>query len=296
MPATRRFILFALPLMLLLMACAGAAPTPSLQPHPTQAAAATQAPAAATHAPVMSTVTVSEAGGVAAQPPAANQMIIKNATLVLTVRDVDQALSALTTLTADNGGYLISSETWVESDMTWAELYLAVPSARFEAALNQLRRLALKVEHETTSGQDVSAEYTDLRSQLTNLEATAARVRAFLDDAATVEESLHINSELSRLEGDIERITGQMRYYEGRAAYSTITLSLRPEAAPVEAAPAWNPGTTVERAANVAVVLLQSGVDLVIWLGIVFGPPAVVLALALLALRLVLRRRGAKPA
>jgi hypothetical protein len=223
-------------------------------------------------------------------------MILKDATLVLTVRDVDQALALVTSLSADNGGYLIRTETWVDDAGKFASLYLAVPSPRFEAALNQLRRLALKVEHETTSGQDVTAEYTDLRSQLTNLEATAARVRAFLDDAATVEESLHINAELSRLEGDIERIKGQMRYYEGRAAFSTITLTLQPEAAPAAPTAAWHPAETAERASAIALHLAQAAIDLLIWLAIIAGPPLLVLAFLLAALRLAFRRRTPKQA
>jgi hypothetical protein len=277
------FLIAALSLLALAACAPGATPTKM----PTQIAAmATAAPAA--------TNVAAEAGAVA-EAPTAHQMIIKDATLVLTVRDVDQALALVTTLSADNGGYLIRSETWVEADAKHASLYLAVPSARFEAMLNQLRRMALKVEHETSSGQDVTAEYTDLRSQLTNLEATAARVRAFLDDAQTVEESLHINAELSRLEGDIERIKGQMRYYEGRSAFSTINLSLQPE--PVAAIlPGWNPALTIERAAEAAIRLLQLAIDAGIWLAFLAAPPLLVVALLLMALRLLWRRKVPKNA
>ena len=283
MNALRRLLLFGFPVLVLLVACAPAA-TP-MAPMATAAAEATMAPAA-TQLPLEP--------GVRA-PANTGQMIIKDATLVLVVREVDQALAAVTALSADNGGYLIRTETWVDDDAKHASLQMAVPSTRFEAALNQLRRLAIKVEHETTAGQDVTAEYTDLRSQLLNLEATAARVRAFLDDAATVEESLKINAELSRLEGDIERIKGQMRYYEGRAAFSTINLTLQPELA-VVVAPDWNPLSTIERAATVAVTLLQSAIDLLIWLAFVAGPPALVLGAGLFGLRLLLRQRPARNA
>lgn len=288
MNASHRLLLLALPFLIVLAACAPAAATPSAPggdyagPSPTMAPAATAAPAMN--------------AGAAAQAPSASQMIIKDANLVLTVRDVDQALRLVTQLCADNGGYLIRTETWVDADARFASLYLAVPSARFESALNQFRQLAIKVEHETTSGQDVSAEYTDLRSQLTNLEATAARVRAFLDEAKTVEESLDINAELSRLEGDIERIQGQMRYYEGRSAYSTITLTLQPEVAQAEPAPAWNPARTIENAARVAIELAQAAVDILIWLTFIAGPPMAVLLVALLGLRLFLRRRAPRSA
>jgi hypothetical protein len=117
----------------------------------------------------------------------------------------------------------------------------------------------------------VSAEYTDLRSRLTNLEVTAARVREFINDAKTVEESLHINAELSNLEGQIEQVKGQMKYYEGRAAFSTVMVTLRQEDTPITPQ-AWNPGQTASRATNVLVRLVQIVTDVVIWLTIVAGP------------------------
>lgn len=287
----KSLLLWILPLLLPLAACAPAAAT--AMPRPVSS---TMPAALPTQAPQATMVAVAET--VANRPAPAGQMILKDATLVLTVRDVDQALDTVTALAADNGGYLIRSETWAEDDEKHAALNLAVPSARFEAALNQLRRLAIKVDHETTSGQDVTAEYTDLRSQLVNLEATAARVRAFLDDATTVEESLRINAELSRLEGEIERITGQMRFYEGRAAFSTINVRLQPEPAPVveEPPPAWNPLATVERASRVALSIAQSAVDLAIWVVFIAGPPVVIAMLLLLGFRLVLRPRPARQA
>jgi hypothetical protein len=286
MNALRRLSLVFIPTLLLAAACAPAATPAPNAAFATAAPMATQAPAA--------TVVAAEPGGIVLAP--ARQMIIKDAALVLTVRDVDQALALATGLAADNGGYLVRTETWVDDEARFASLNMAVPSARFEAALIQLRGLALKVEHETSSGQDVTAEYTDLRAQLTNLEATAARVRAFLDEAATVEESLHVNAELSRLEGDIERIKGQMQYYETRSAYSTINVTLQPEAPPAAAAPGWNPLATAERAGRVAVQLAQAAVDAAIWLGALLGTPALIGLIALLIVRLVVRSRPARRA
>ena len=247
-------------LTFLLSACGGPA-------TPTPVAFATAAPAA-TEAPAFS-----DAGGAAqlAYVPPATGMVIKDANLEMIVDDVDIALTQITQLTTDNGGYIISSQTWLVGESKNATLQLGVPSLRFESMLNTLRTLAVQVVKETTSGQDVSAEYTDLRSRLTNLEATAARVRDFLKDAKTVEESLHINAELSNLEGQIEQVKGQMKYYEGRAAFSTVTLTLRQKDAPIAPA-AWNPGSTANRAASVLVKFVQFVADLMIWLVIVAGP------------------------
>jgi len=224
------------------------------------------------------------------EPP--GRMVIKDAEMELLVRDTNIAIAQVTQMAADNGGYIISSQTWDSDGYKHATLRLGVPSSAFEQSLNFLRTLAVQVLKEATSGQDVTADYTDLQTRLTNLEATAARVREFLVDAKTVEESLRINQQLSELEGQIAQIKGQMKYYEGRSAFSTITVQLTPQSAPAVPTPqaAWNPGQTFERASGVLVKTSQGLADVFIWLLIVGGPLALVSLLLLGAARWLFRK------
>jgi len=136
----------------------------------------------------------------------------------LLVRDTNIAIAQVTQMAADNGGYIISSQTWDSDGYKHATLRLGVPSSAFEQSLNFLRTLAVQVLKEATSGQDVTADYTDLQTRLTNLEATAARVREFLVDAKTVEESLRINQQLSELEGQIAQVQRLKKDYDAAIA------------------------------------------------------------------------------
>lgn len=225
----------------------------------------------------------------AGNPVTGLRMVIKDAEIELLVDNTDLALSKVTQMTSDYGGYVISSQSWLNGEYQYATVRIGVPSDTFEAALNYLRNIGLQVLKETASGQDVSAEYADLQARLTNLEATAARVRSFLDAAQTVEEALQVNQTLSQLEGEIEQIKGQMKYYEGRSAFSTITVTLTPQIptptpAPTPTptpAPGWNPGQTFGDASTVLVKLFQGLVDVLIWLIVVFGPFVLVGGLAL---------------
>jgi hypothetical protein len=231
------------------------------------------------------------------------RMVIKDAEMELLVENTDRAIDQVTQLVADYGGYLISSQSWFDGEFKYAAIRLAVPSQAFETALTNLRHIGVKVVKETGSGQDVSAEYTDLQSRLTNLEATAARVREFLKAAQTVEESLNVNQQLSELESQIEQIKGQMKYYEGRTAYSTITANLvpqRPTPTPSPTAtptatptpkPGWNPANTFNNASGVLSTLFRTTIDLLIWLIVVFGPFALALGLVFWLLDRILRMR-----
>jgi hypothetical protein len=229
-------------------------------------------------------------------------MVIKDAEMELLVDDTDLAILQVTQMAADYDGYIISSQTWYDYGFKYASLRLGIPSVHFEKALNRLRGLGLQILRENASGQDVSAEYVDLQSRLTNLEATAARVREFLADAKTVGESLRISGQLAELEAQIEQVKGQMRYYEGRAAVSTVTVYLTPEfptptptftptpTSTPTPTPGWNAGETFDDASGVLVDMSHSTADVVIWLAVVGGPPALLVLAVGVLLRWVLRR------
>ncbi len=310
--------LFAL---VLLAACTSAAtPSPQQNGDHRSAPAMTAGyaePGAAAELPAapMATFAAQEApaGEDGAPPPTSplafsapgSGMVIKDAELTLLVRDTSQAVGAVTAILTDSGGYIINSQTWYQDGYMYASMRLGVPSAGFEDVLNRLRRVGLQVLREAAVGQDVSDQYTDLQSRLTNLEATAARVREFLADAKTIEESLRINQQLSELDQQIEQIKGQMRYYEGRAAYSTVTVTLNPEyptptptmtATPTATptltptATAWSPAQTFDDATDVLAKQGQTVTDVLIWGAVVLGPWLALIALAALIVRGVAKR------
>lgn len=299
-----RFVLFLFLLFPLVLAACSSAAAPRMAPAYTQAPAVMEAPVATEALALAATAApggVKPQGAELAIPnPSSGRMIIKDALLELQVSDPDLAIERVTSLAADQGGYLISSRVWVDNGFKNAELKMGVPSASFEDTLNQLRRLSVQVLNEQSSGTDVSADYADLEARLTNLEATAARVRAFLDQAKTVEDSLKINAQLSDLEGQIEQVKGQMKFYEGRSAYSTITVLLHqqeptPTVTPTPTAtPGWNPGKTVGSASKTMIQLLQAGIDLLIWAVFLLWPFALVIVVVWWVIRR-LQRKPAKP-
>jgi len=209
-----------------------------------------------------------------------NRMIVKNADIRLLVEDTNTAIDRTTQIVGDSGGYIVSSRVWYQDyaqyQLKYASVTLGVPVEEFEKVLSRLRGLALEVRDETASGEDVSDQYVDLQSQLTNLEATRERVKSFLDDTKTVEEALRVNQELSNLDAQIEQIKGRMNYLADRSSFSTITINFEPEypeLEPVVPAPqTWNPGIVLKDAVKVLTVAYQGIAEFVIWLGVVILP------------------------
>ncbi len=234
-------------------------------------------------------------------------LIIKQGQVRLLVKNTDQAIDRLTQIVSDTHGYIISNRIWYEQagaeSYKYATYTIGVPVDAFETALRRLRSLAVKVVDETASGQDVSEEYTDLESRLRNLEATRDRIRSFLAQAQSVEESLRINNELAAIEAQIEQVQGRMRYLSSRAAYSTITIQFDPElpAAPTptptpEPVPyTWDPGQTFQQASGIAIKAGQAVVDLFIYL-VVWVPFAIPVFIIWLIYRIVtVKRKPAQP-
>lgn len=214
-------------------------------------------------------------------------LIIKSADMRLLVEDSDVAIDRLTQLVGDTGGYIISSRVWNQVHLDgksykYATITIGVPVEAFERALNRLRGLAIQVLDENASGEDVTDQYVDLQSQLTNLEATRDRIKSFLDSASNVDEALRINQQLSEIERQIEEIKGRINYLQDRSAYSTITVNIEPKL-PEYVAPTptpmptpepepWKPGETFEHAKKTVVGAYQNIIEFLIWLFVVIVP------------------------
>lgn len=231
--------------------------------------------------------------------PRANRLIVKNADLQLTVENTDVAIDRLTQVVGDVGGYIVSSrvwyQPWLDVEYKYASLTLGVPVDQFETAMRRLRDIALAVNDERASGQDVTDEYVDLESRLRNLEATRDRIRTFLDQAQNVDEALKVNQELKAVEAEIEAVQGRINYLFDRSSYSTITVQLSPAlpGPPVDPTPTptptpepWSAGRVAETAGNTFTAILRVLAELVIWFSIVVLP----FALPPVALVVIIRR------
>jgi hypothetical protein len=238
--------------------------------------------------------------------PSDANLIIKNADIKLLVEDTDTAIDRATQIVGDAGGYIISSRVWYQphydgENYKYATITIGVPFQQFERALTRLRGIAAKVLDESASGEDVTNQYVDLQSQLTNLEATRERVKSFLDDAKSVDEALRINAQLSEIERQIEEIKGRMNYLEDRAAYSTITVTFQPELPEILPTPTpepkpWDPGETFEKAKKSVTRAYQGIVDLLIWFFVVLVPILAPPVLIVWGVWKLLTRKPNKPA
>jgi len=277
------FVITATFFLLLLAACSGAAASEDSMSYLSEPAAAPardtargdtaefdmeapmeEAGVASSDGSVGVSTTANQASDV---QPFQERLIIRTANMSLVVADTEEAMDTISKMAEENGRWVVNSSVYQYNETAkTGNITIRVPSSGFNSALEALRNMAVEVRNESTTGQDVTEEYVDVSARLDNLEATAERVRGFLNDATTVEEALDVNQELSRLEGEIEAMKGRLQYLSQSASFSTITVDLTPDivSQPIETS-GWRPARVFRNAVDSLVYALQDVAEFGIW-------------------------------
>jgi hypothetical protein len=213
----------------------------------------------------------------------AGLLIVKNGALAIQVEGLDAALDAATREIAALGGYASASQRSGDGDHAQATVTYRIPVARWDEALGDLRGLGEKIIDERYSTEEVTAQVVDLEARITNLRSTEAAIQAIMDRAASIDEVLTVQSELTAVRGQIEQLTAQKTNLEGLSAFSTLTVTFALRQDPILAEPqGFDAANEVEQASASLVSVLQAVATAGIWFGIVWLP--ILLALAIIGL------------
>lgn len=136
-------------------------------------------------------------------------------------------------------GYVTASNAErVKGELTSGTVTLRVPEKKFKSAIARLKKLG-QVNKAEVKGEDVSEEYVDLESRLKNYQAQEAALLALMARAQSVPDTLAVQTELTKVQGEIEVITGRMNYLKDRVDFSTITVTIEEPSAVVPEADEW---------------------------------------------------------
>ena len=220
-----------------------------------------------------------------------SRMVIKNASLSLTVKDVEETTVEVQKFASEYKGYVASASTRIIDEKEGSKIssiIIKVPAADFETAVSKIKSLAIKVINETITNQDTTEDYVDLTGKVKNLEATRDQLYEVMKKAEKIPDILEVQRELTTVTGQIEQIRGRMQYLEKSSALGTITLSIATEEKELPVIEqGWDPLKTVKNAFRSLVSVIQNTTDLGLWLVIFFGP----FILILLLVRMILKMR-----
>lgn len=201
------------------------------------------------------------------------RLIIKTGTISLEVDDVKSSIQSLSTLATSLGGFVVYSTVNVEDISPNGSITLRIPSEVFDQGVGNAKGLG-RVINETVQGNDVTEEYVDLSSQLTNLTAAETQFLSIMKQAVKIEDILAVQRELTNVRSQIEQIEGRLAFLKESASLSSLTiyLSTKSESLPIlEEQMTWQPVAVVKDALRQVLLLAASVANAIIWF-VVFIP------------------------
>ncbi|HUR38086.1 MAG TPA: DUF4349 domain-containing protein [Planctomycetota bacterium] len=164
------------------------------------------------------------------KPPAPvqeNRKIIRSADVGLEVDSYDATSTKLSEFVAAEKGFVASANTQkMANGKIQATVVVRVPPDRFDAVVARLKEFGT-VRYQNIGSEDVTKAYVDLESRLKGKEILAERLRKLLAEGkGTVKELMEVEVQLGNTNEAIERIKGEIKFYDNRIGLSTLTLQI----------------------------------------------------------------------
>ncbi len=213
-----------------------------------------------------------------------DRLVIKNASLSMAVDDPLKSMDNISHMAESMGGYVVTADMYQQSlsngvKVPQVSMTIRVPAEKLDEALTTIKKETTQpLISENESSQDVTAEYTDLNSRLTNLQAAEKQLQEIMASATKTEDVLSVYSQLVSVREQIELIKGQMKYYEQSAALSSVSIQLMANAAvqPITIA-GWEPKGVAKEALQSLIHTLQDLANFGIRAGILYIPTLLVI-------------------
>jgi hypothetical protein len=198
----------------------------------------------------------------------ANRLVIKDTSLSLVVNDVAGSITKIEDITKSLGGFLVNSYLSRPQEAANGNITIRVPEDKRTDALNQFKKLSVKVISESIIGTDVTDQYVDLDARLTTLNKTKAKFESILDQATAINDLLNVQREIINLQSQIDSLKGQQNYLSQSAKLAKITLYVSTDELTLPYAPtdSWRPLVIFKQAVRSMVTSLRGIGSLLIWL------------------------------
>ena len=152
--------------------------------------------------------------------------IIKDGKLGIKVRNLKDSKTNVDTLVRNLGGYYDKESLSNNDYSTDYDLKIRVPSNNLEILIDKIEKGEGEVSYKEIDARDVTEEFIDLETRLTNKQKYLTRYQELLKNAKSIKEILDIQEKIRGLEEEIESTTGRLKYLNDLVNYSTLELNI----------------------------------------------------------------------
>jgi hypothetical protein len=171
-----------------------------------------------------------EGGPKPAETPAsevANRKLVRNATVELEIVSFDDAVQKITAFANEERGYVATTNSQKQANgKLRGELVVKVLPENLHRFLQKIRGLG-ELKNQTLGTEDVTKSYFDTDARLKNARVMEQRLIDMLKTkTGKVSDLLQVEKELSRVREDIEKMQGELKYWDSQVQFATVTISL----------------------------------------------------------------------
>ena len=152
--------------------------------------------------------------------------IIKTAYLSIEVLNYTNSRKMIDSTLKAFSAYVVSENLQNTETQISNSINIRVPANQFEKLLANLTRLAKRVDFQNIETQDVTEEYIDVQTRLTNKRKVEQTYLRLLKRTNSIEDILKIEQKLGEIRTDIESTEGRLKYLNNQVGYSSINLNV----------------------------------------------------------------------
>lgn len=168
-----------------------------------------------------------------------DRKIIYHAYIHAETASFDEHLSFIEKETNRSNGYVVQSTSSgvTEENNRNGTIIARIPADTFQNFLSTLEDGDMNLTERSVSGDDVTEQYVDLSSRLDAKKVAEERLLHFMKEAEKTEDLLKISADLTKIQEEIEQLTGKIRYLENQSDYATVEIHLTEKKVAVSSVP-----------------------------------------------------------
>lgn len=160
--------------------------------------------------------------------PILNQRkVIRNGEIEFEVDSFDSAFMTVSKVVVEEGGFVATTSSQkLDNGKVKGAVVVRVPPDRLDTLVLKLRALG-ELKRQNLTAQDVSKQYSDLESEMRGARAMEERLIEMIKSGkGEIKDLLAAEKELAVWRGKLEKIQGEINYYNNLISLSTLKIDL----------------------------------------------------------------------
>ena len=160
-------------------------------------------------------------------PQLSNRKLIRNATVELEIVSFDNAVQKIVASANEEHAYIATTDSEKQANgKLRGQVVVKVLPENLDRFLQKIRNLG-ELKNQTLGTEDVTKTYFDTDARLKNAHVMEQRLIDMLKTkTGKVSDLLQVERELGRVREEIEKMQGELKYWDSQVQFATVTVSL----------------------------------------------------------------------